>query len=90
MAAAYSESRPNYRRKTVKCGADPQVEKNTFIIQSYRSFFLSNNKETHLHFKPAVHRVTLWKQPAAVSMHSDGVTHRGWTGGCQQDCKTKM
>lgn len=42
-------------------------KRSPFIIQCHRSFLLSNNN-THLHFKPMVHRVTsLWKRLAAVS-----------------------
>lgn len=66
------------------------TRKNTLIIQNNRSFLLSNNKKTHLHFKPVVYRVTLLsKPPAAVSLRSDGSLTEGKMGGCQQECTTQ-
>lgn len=64
-----AKSCPNYLLNTVKmCSFIWSTrEKKTFIIQRYRSFLLSNNRDTHLHFKPTVHGAT--PQPVAVWLH---------------------
>lgn len=80
-----------YQLKTVKCGAlsKPQVGKNTFIIQCYRSFLLFDNKRDTFTLQTCCNLSDL-----AVEVSSSRLAAHWWvavwgqTRGCLQECKT--